>query len=80
MLIEYVAEIEGIDRIRFTTSHPLEFSASLVKVYDKVPQLVDHLHLPVQSGSDRILKLMKRESHHRVSLIRHTQKIKMRLT
>jgi len=60
MLIEYVAEIEGIDRIRFTTSHPLEFSASLVKVYDKVPELVDHLHLPVQSGSDRILKLMKR--------------------
>ena len=60
MLIEYVAEIKGIDRIRFTTSHPLEFSASLVKVYDKVPQLVDHLHLPVQSGSDRILKLMKR--------------------
>ncbi|MEL0081704.1 MAG: tRNA (N6-isopentenyl adenosine(37)-C2)-methylthiotransferase MiaB [Gammaproteobacteria bacterium] len=60
MLIEYVAEIAGIDRIRFTTSHPLEFSASLVAVYDKVPQLVDHLHLPVQSGSDRILKLMKR--------------------
>jgi len=60
MLIEYVAEIEGIDRIRFTTSHPLEFSASLVNVYDRVPQLVDHLHLPVQSGSDRILKLMKR--------------------
>ncbi len=60
MLIEYVAEIEGIDRIRFTTSHPLEFSSSLVEVYDRVPQLVDHLHLPVQSGSDRILKAMKR--------------------
>ena len=60
MLIEYVAEIEGIDRIRFTTSHPLEFSSSLVEVYDRVPQLVNHLHLPVQSGSDRILKLMKR--------------------
>ena len=60
-LITIVAAIEGIDRIRFTTSHPLEFSDSLVDVYAEVPELVSHLHLPVQSGSDRILNLMKRE-------------------
>ncbi len=60
LLIEYVAAIEGIDRIRFTTSHPLEFSDSLIEVYNRVPELVSHLHLPVQSGSDRILALMKR--------------------
>ena len=60
LLIEYVAAIEGIDRIRFTTSHPVEFSDSLIEVYGRVPELVSHLHLPVQSGSDRILALMKR--------------------
>lgn len=60
LLIEYVAAIDGIDRIRFTTSHPLEFSDSLIEVYSRVPELVSHLHLPVQSGSDRILALMKR--------------------
>lgn len=60
LLIEYVAAIDGIDRIRFTTSHPLEFSDSLIEVYRRVPQLVSHLHLPVQSGSDRVLALMKR--------------------
>ena len=60
LLIEYVAAINGIDRIRFTTSHPLEFSDSLIEVYGRVPELVSHLHLPVQSGSDRILTLMKR--------------------
>ncbi len=60
LLIEYVAAIEGIDRIRFTTSHPVEFSDSLIDVYGKVPELVSHLHLPVQSGSDRVLALMKR--------------------
>lgn len=59
-LITMVAEIEGIDRIRFTTSHPVEFSDSLIEVYGKVPELVSHLHLPVQSGSDRILAAMKR--------------------
>ncbi len=59
-LIQYVAEIEGIERIRFTTSHPLEFSDSLIDAFASIPQLVDHLHLPVQSGSDRILSLMKR--------------------
>ncbi|MEP1743127.1 MAG: tRNA (N6-isopentenyl adenosine(37)-C2)-methylthiotransferase MiaB [Kangiellaceae bacterium] len=59
-LIELVAAIEGIDRIRFTTSHPVEFSERLIEVYGKVPELVSHLHLPVQSGSDRILAAMKR--------------------
>lgn len=59
-LITYVAAIEGIDRIRFTTSHPVEFSDSLIDVYAEVPELVSHLHLPVQSGSDRILAAMKR--------------------
>lgn len=59
-LITYVAAIDGIDRIRFTTSHPVEFSDSLIDVYGEVPELVSHLHLPVQSGSDRILMAMKR--------------------
>ncbi|MES2825962.1 MAG: tRNA (N6-isopentenyl adenosine(37)-C2)-methylthiotransferase MiaB [Pseudomonadota bacterium] len=59
-LITYVATIEGIDRIRFTTSHPVEFSDALIDVYNEVPKLVSHLHLPVQSGSDRILMAMKR--------------------
>ncbi|CAI8171551.1 MAG: tRNA-2-methylthio-N(6)-dimethylallyladenosine synthase [Cellvibrionales bacterium UBA7375] len=59
-LITYAAEIEGIDRIRYTTSHPVEFSDALIDVYAKVPELVSHLHLPVQSGSDRILMAMKR--------------------
>lgn len=59
-LITYVAAIEGIDRIRFTTSHPVEFTDSLIDVYNHVPELVSHLHLPVQSGSDRILMAMKR--------------------
>ncbi|MES9936544.1 MAG: MiaB/RimO family radical SAM methylthiotransferase, partial [Sedimenticola sp.] len=60
LLIQYVAAVEGIDRIRFTTSHPVEFSDSLIEVYAEVPELVSHLHLPVQSGSDRILTMMKR--------------------
>ena len=59
-LITYVAAVEGIDRIRFTTSHPVEFSDALIDVYNEVPELVSHLHLPVQSGSDRILMAMKR--------------------
>jgi|SRR5680860_126055 len=59
-LIEYVAAIDGIARVRYTTSHPIEFSDNLIQVYAHVPQLVNHLHLPVQSGSDRILALMKR--------------------
>ncbi len=59
-LIELTAKIENIDRIRFTTSHPHEFKDDLVEVYGSVPELVSHVHLPVQSGSDRILKLMRR--------------------
>ncbi|MCJ0825894.1 tRNA (N6-isopentenyl adenosine(37)-C2)-methylthiotransferase MiaB [Luteimonas sp. 50] len=60
LLIRAIAQIDGIDRIRFTTSHPLEFSDSLVEAYRDVPKLADYLHLPVQSGSDRILAAMKR--------------------
>lgn len=60
-LITYVAEVEGIERIRYTTSHPIEMTDALVRVYAEVPQLVSHLHLPVQTGSDRILALMKRQ-------------------
>lgn len=59
-LITRVADIDGIDRIRFTTSHPLEFSDRLINIYAEVPELVSHLHLPVQSGSNRILAAMKR--------------------
>lgn len=60
LLIHAVSGVDGIERIRFTTSHPMEFSDSLIDVYAEVPELVSHLHLPVQSGSDRILALMKR--------------------
>lgn len=60
LLISYVAAIDGIDRVRYTTSHPVEFSDRLIQTYAEVPELVSHLHLPVQSGSDRILALMKR--------------------
>jgi tRNA-2-methylthio-N6-dimethylallyladenosine synthase len=59
-LIRFVAAVEGVDRVRFTTSHPVEFSDSLVAAYAEVPELAGFLHLPVQSGSDRILSLMKR--------------------
>ncbi len=59
-LIHYVAQIDGIDRIRFTTSHPIEFNDALIEAYAEVPELVNHLHLPVQSGADRILAAMKR--------------------
>lgn len=59
-LIRVIADIDGIDRIRYTTSHPVEFSDSLIEAYADVPELVSHLHLPVQSGSDRVLALMKR--------------------
>ena len=60
LLIERVAQIAGIERIRYTTSHPNEFTQRLIDVYARVPQLVNHLHLPVQHGSDRILMAMKR--------------------
>ena len=59
-LLEYVAEIPGIERIRYVTSHPNEFTPALIAAYDKIPKLVSHLHLPVQHGSDRILAAMKR--------------------
>jgi tRNA-2-methylthio-N6-dimethylallyladenosine synthase len=59
-LLEYVSEIPGIERIRYVTSHPNEFTPSLIATYDKLPKLVSHLHLPVQHGSDRILMAMKR--------------------
>ncbi len=59
-LIYYVAAVDGIDRIRFTTSHPVEFTDSLVQAYAEIPKLANYLHLPVQHGSDRVLSLMKR--------------------
>jgi len=59
-LLELVASINGIDRIRYTTSHPVEFTDDIIDAYAQIPELVDHLHLPVQSGADRILNLMKR--------------------
>ncbi len=80
-LITHVASIGGIDRIRFTTSHPVEFSDSLIEVYGEVPELVSYLHLPVQSGSDRMLALMKR-GHTRLeykSKIRRLKKIRPNL-
>ena len=75
LLIHYVAAIEGIDRIRYTTSHPVEFSDNLIEAYATVPELVTHLHLPVQSGSDRILSMMKRghtalEYKHKINKLR----------
>ena len=60
LLIHYVAAVDGIERIRFTTSHPVEFSNSLIEAFGEVPELVDFVHLPVQSGSDRVLAMMKR--------------------
>jgi len=75
LLIHYVAAIDGIDRIRYTTSHPVEFSDNLIEAYATVPELVNHLHLPVQSGSDRILSMMKRghsviEYMHKINKLR----------
>jgi len=75
LLIHYVAAIDGIDRIRYTTSHPVEFSDNLIEAYASVPELVSHLHLPVQSGSDRILSMMKRghtmlEYKHKINKLR----------
>jgi tRNA-2-methylthio-N6-dimethylallyladenosine synthase len=71
-LIYYVAEIEGIDRIRFTTSHPVEFTDSLIQAYAEVPKLASYLHLPVQHGADRILAAMKR-GH---TILEYKQKIR----
>ncbi|MFA7503077.1 MAG: tRNA (N6-isopentenyl adenosine(37)-C2)-methylthiotransferase MiaB [Burkholderiaceae bacterium] len=60
MLLEYIADIPGIERLRFTTSHPNEFTPRLIEAYARIPKLVSHLHLPVQAGSDRVLAAMKR--------------------
>jgi len=81
-LLRLVAAIDGIDRIRYTTSHPVEFTDDIIEVYRDVPELVDHLHLPVQSGSDRILALMKR-NHTAIeykSKIRALKKIRPNLS
>jgi tRNA-2-methylthio-N6-dimethylallyladenosine synthase len=74
-LIACIAAVEGIDRIRFTTSHPVEFSDSLIEAYRQIPELVSHLHLPVQSGSDSILAAMKR-GHTRDEYIDKMERIR----
>lgn len=74
-LIATAAAIEGIDRIRFTTSHPVEFTDSLIEAYEEIPELVSHLHLPVQSGSNAILKAMKR-GHDREAYIEKMARIR----
>ena len=72
LLLEHVADVPGIERIRYTTSHPKEFSQALIDCYQSLPKLVDHVHLPVQSGSDKILEAMKRgyTSDHYREIIR----------
>jgi tRNA-2-methylthio-N6-dimethylallyladenosine synthase len=75
LLLHYVAAIDGIDRIRFTTSHPIEFTDDIIEAFAEIPQLVNHLHLPVQSGSDRILSLMKR-GHTRADYLETMAKVK----
>ncbi|MGZ4958067.1 MAG: tRNA (N6-isopentenyl adenosine(37)-C2)-methylthiotransferase MiaB [Methylomonas sp.] len=75
LLLHYVAAVEGIDRIRFTTSHPLEFTDDIIEAFAEIPQLVNHLHLPVQSGSNRILSEMKR-GHAREDYLEIMRKIK----
>lgn len=74
-VISAIAQIDGVERIRFTTSHPVEFSDSLIEAFRHIPKLVSHLHLPVQSGADRILKAMKR-GHDRQSYIDKINRIK----
>ncbi len=75
LLLHYVAAIDGIERIRYTTSHPVEFSDSLIEAYGEIPKLVSHLHLPVQSGSNRILGLMKR-GHTREDYIARIERLR----
>jgi tRNA-2-methylthio-N6-dimethylallyladenosine synthase len=75
LLINYVAAIDGIDRIRFTTSHPVEFSDSLIQAFAEVPELADFVHLPVQAGSDNVLAAMKR-GHNRQYYIDKINKLK----
>ena len=81
LLIEYIAEIEGIERIRFVTSHPKEFTQRLIDTYAKVPKLVDHLYLPAQHGSDRILAAMKRgyTSLEYKSIIRRLREVRPKI-
>ena len=82
LLIHYVAAIEGIDRIRFTTSHPMEFNDDLIAVYAEVPELVSFLHLPVQSGSDKVLAAMKRghTAEHYKDIIRRLKIVRPEIT
>ncbi|WP_349431630.1 tRNA (N6-isopentenyl adenosine(37)-C2)-methylthiotransferase MiaB [Methylomarinum sp. Ch1-1] len=75
LLLHYVAAVDGIDRIRFTTSHPLEFTDDIIEAFAEIPELVNHLHLPVQSGNDRILAEMKR-GHSRADYLEIINKIK----
>ncbi|MCK5355912.1 MAG: tRNA (N6-isopentenyl adenosine(37)-C2)-methylthiotransferase MiaB, partial [Methyloprofundus sp.] len=75
LLLHFVAAIDGIDRIRFTTSHPIEFTDELVDAFAEIPELVSHLHLPVQSGSDQVLAMMKR-GHTRADYLATMEKIK----
>ncbi len=75
LLLHYVAAVDGIDRIRFTTSHPVEFTDNLIEAFAEIPKLVNHLHLPVQSGSDLILKMMKR-GHTRADYIETIRKLR----
>jgi len=75
LLLHYVAAVDGIDRIRFTTSHPLEFTDDIIEAFAEIPKLVNHLHLPVQSGSNRILAQMKR-GHAREDYLEIMRKIK----
>jgi tRNA-2-methylthio-N6-dimethylallyladenosine synthase len=74
-LLYFVAAVDGIDRIRFTTSHPVEFSDSLIQAFADIPQLVDHLHLPVQCGNDLILKRMRR-GHSRAEYLEIIRKLR----
>ncbi|MDD5113092.1 MAG: tRNA (N6-isopentenyl adenosine(37)-C2)-methylthiotransferase MiaB [Methylobacter sp.] len=75
LLLHYVAAVDGIDRIRFTTSHPIEFTDDVIEAFAEIPQLVNHLHLPVQSGSDHVLKMMKR-GHTRAYYIDTIRKLR----
>ncbi len=78
LLLEYAAAVPGIERLRYTTSHPREFTQRLIDVYGRLPQLVDHVHLPVQSGSDRVLALMKRgyNALEYKSIVRRLRKVR----
>lgn len=75
LLLHFVAAVDGIDRIRFTTSHPIEFTDELVDAFEAIPELVNHLHLPVQSGSDNILAMIKR-GHTRADYLATMEKVK----